>query len=247
MRVEITRLGDNYIYLLVGEESCAAVDPSLADPVLRLLSTRPSLEMVLVTHHHADHTGGCADLKLETSCKIVAPRGAFGFPVDQVGREGDTITVAGAEFVVLSVPGHTAEDLAYYSESEKMVFTGDTLFAGGCGRLFGGTASMMWDAMKRLRELPEDTEVYCGHEYTIDNLEFALELEPDNEAIADRLAQMRRLDEVDIPTVPSSIGIERQTNPFLRADDPILAAAVNLPTDDPVAVFAEIRSRKDRW
>ena len=248
MRVEITRLGDNYIYVLAGEESCVAVDPSLAAPVLRLAGSMGlRLDQVLVTHHHADHTGGCAELKLNTDCKIVGPRGAFGFLVDNLASDGAQIMVAGAEFTVLSVPGHTAEDVAYYSEAEKMVFTGDTLFIGGCGRLFGGTAAMMWDAMKMLRELPDDTAVYCGHEYTVENLEFASELEPGNELVFERLNEMRGLSEMNIPTVPGLMGLECQTNPFLRADDPGLAELVGLSADDPVEVFAEIRRRKNKY
>jgi hydroxyacylglutathione hydrolase len=248
MRVEITRLGDNYIYVLAGKDSCAAVDPSLAAPVLRLAGLMGlRLEQVLVTHHHADHTGGCSELRLETNCKIVGPRGAFGFSVDNLASAGVQIMVAGVEFTVLSVPGHTAEDVAYYSEAEKMVFTGDTLFIGGCGKLFGGTAAMMWDAMKMLRGLPDDTEVYCGHEYTVENLEFAASLEPGNASVADRLDEMRRLSEENIPTVPGLMGVERQTNPFLRADDQGLAELVGLSADDPVEVFAEIRRRKNRY
>jgi hydroxyacylglutathione hydrolase len=248
MHVEILPLvGDNYVYLLVDSDSAAVVDPTEAEGVLSLsheLDVR--LSLVILTHHHNDHTGGCSELK-RRGCTIVGPDDSRISPLDERVADGDRVAVGNGTLQVISVPGHTRSHLAYYSSEDAILFTGDTLFACGCGRLFEGTADEMWSSMKKLRGLPEDTAVYCGHDYTLDNVEFALHIEPDNPNIKKRLKETRDLVRAGLPTVPSSIAIEKATNPFLRADCKDVADALRLSSSEPQTVFAELRSRKDRW
>ncbi len=249
MHVEILPgFGDNYIYLVLDSGSAAAVDPGAADPVLSAVrKLGAELSLVLVTHHHFDHTGGCRELKTVTGCSIAGPGGTRAGEVDRTVRDGDVVSVGDCEFRVLSVPGHTGGHVAYYCEAGKLLFTGDTLFAGGCGRVFGGTAAEMWNSLQKIRALPGETLIYCGHEYTLENLEFAAHLEPDNREVAERLAEVRRQCAAGKYTVPSTLELERVTNPFLRADTEALQEAVGLAGAPPAEVFAEMRRRKDRW
>ncbi len=242
-------LGDNYTYLVEDGSGALVVDPAESTTVLRLaeaLGVVPA--MVLLTHHHMDHTAGCGELKRATGCEIVGPADSRMRMVDRAVHDGDTIRFGGGEFRVLAVPGHTRTHLAYYCNShDGAVWTGDAMFVGGCGRPFEGTARQMWSSLCRLRELPEETLVYCGHNYTVENMEFAHHVAPTNGPIMERLKEVRILDQAGLPTVPSTIGIEREMNVFLQADDPFVAEAMNLIGRSPVAVFAELRSRKDRW
>ena len=148
---------------------------------------------------------------------------------------------------VIATPGHTLDHVSYYLPAEKLVFVGDTLFALGCGRVIEGTREMMWESIKRLRALPDDTALYCGHEYTLANARFAVTVDPDNAALRERLAEAERLRAAGEPTLPTTIAREKATNPFLRADEPAVAAAVGMARGDPARVFAEIRTRKDRF
>jgi hydroxyacylglutathione hydrolase len=243
-------LNDNYAYLVHDRSSgaVAAVDPSEAAPVLAALNRHAlTLTHVLNTHHHLDHTGGNLDLKERTGAKIVGPRSdADRIPGIDIGvAEGDTFSLGTASARIFDIPAHTRGHIAFWFEADRAVFTGDTMFAMGCGRLFEGTPAQMWSSLSKLAALPPDTRVYCGHEYTLSNGRFALTLEPGNEALKTRMKEVERLREQGLPTIPSTIGLERQTNPFLRPASPELRRTLGLERADDVAVFAETRRRKD--
>jgi hydroxyacylglutathione hydrolase len=252
MRVlQLPALRDNYIYLLHNPDTATAavVDPAVAEPVLEKL-TELGAELVAIfnTHHHHDHVGGNRQL-LERY-----PRArVYGSQVDR-GRipgqtvelkAGETVEFAGRQATVLFVPGHTRGHIAYYFPESGDLFCGDTLFAGGCGRLFEGTPEQMLGSLDQLRQLPEATRVWCAHEYTLNNLRFALTVDGDNPDLQARYQQVAALRQTGSPTVPSTIGEERRTNPFLRWDQPALQAATGL--QDPVRVFARLRGMKDQF
>jgi hydroxyacylglutathione hydrolase len=244
-------LKDNYGVLLHDPESgaTAAIDAPEAAPIeAALRSTGWPLSDILVTHHHADHTGGIAELKQKHRCRVVAPQGeAAKIPlVDETVREGDTVKVGTLTASVIETPGHTAGHIAYWFERDKLAFAGDTLFSVGCGRVIEGTPEMMWASLLKLRALPGDTQVYCGHEYTMANIKFAQTIDPDNTALEARAARAANQVASGVPTIPTSIDEEKVTNPFLRADVPEIAAAVGLAGKPPAQVFAEVRARKNR-
>ncbi|GAB4351739.1 MAG: hydroxyacylglutathione hydrolase [Methylohalobius crimeensis] len=250
--VQLPVLSDNYVYLLHEPESdrTAVVDPAEAGPVLAALKTRGwRLTHVLNTHHHWDHVGANLALKEATGCKIVGFRGDSGrIPgIDRQVIEDDIVALGAARATVLEVPGHTRGHIAYWFPEEDALFCGDTLFALGCGRLFEGTPEHMWNSLDKLRDLPDSTRVYCAHEYTLSNARFALTLEPDYPPLLDRVRQVESLRAEGLPTVPSTLGEEKATNPFLRVDDPAFQARLEMRGDPAVAVFAEVRRRKDRF
>jgi hydroxyacylglutathione hydrolase len=243
-------LKDNYAYILhePRTKAVAVVDPSEAAPVMDALRARSlSLTHILNTHHHFDHTGGNLELKERTGAKIIGPRAdADRIPgIDiQVGN-GDLVAIGTAIARIFDIPAHTRGHIAFWFEEAKAVFTGDTMFAMGCGRLFEGTPAQMWASLSTLARLPADTRVYCGHEYTQSNGRFALTLEPGN---ADLVARMKQVDELrnqGLPTIPSTISLELKTNPFLRPDSPELRQAMSMETANVIDVFAETRRRKD--
>jgi hydroxyacylglutathione hydrolase len=207
------------------------------------------LSDILVTHHHGDHTGGIHQLKRRHGARVVAPREeAAKIPdVDEVVGDGDTVTIGNLTARVIATPGHTLGQVNYYFPSEKLLFAGDTLFSIGCGRVIEGTPEMMWQTLLKLRELPDDTALYCGHEYTDANIRFARTIEPENEALAARAAQVKRQVAAGTPTIPSLMAEEKRANVFLRADDPAVAAAVGLAGKSAAHVFAEVRARKNRF
>ena len=219
--VAVPVLTDNYVWLTHNGETgeTAAVDPSVADPVLDAAAARGwSLTQVLNTHWHPDHTGGNEGIKAATGCTITAPAEAQRVSqVDRIVAEGDRVTVAGAEAVVWDIPAHTAGHIAYYFEGEGMIFVGDTMFAMGCGRLFEGTAAQMYSNMQRIASLPADVRIYCGHEYTLANGRFAEHAEPGNEAVRTRVAEVKSLRDEGKITLPTTVSEERETNPFVRA------------------------------
>ena len=208
-----------------------------------------SLNLILNTHHHLDHTGGNVELKAHHGALVCGPKADAGRigALDRELAEGETIAIGKQEATVFEVPGHTSGHIAFWFADAKALFCGDTLFALGCGRLFEGTAEQMWTSLLRLRNLPDDAKVYCGHEYTQSNARFAAHVDPENADLADyRLwIDSRRSD--GQPTIPAELGREKRTNPFLRADLPAMAAAVDMGGGTPVDVFAELRRRKDAF
>jgi hydroxyacylglutathione hydrolase len=240
---------DNYAYLWAAGDVAAVVDPAAAGPVLdRIAGGGWRLEAILITHAHADHTAGVRDLVRHTGARVIGPRTpALPEVTDPVG-ENDLIEAAGLTLRTWATPGHTPEHVCYVTEGPSpLAFTGDTLFGGGCGRVAGGAYAAQWTSLHRLRTLPPDTRLYFGHEYTLDNLAFALHLEPDRAPVRERLDRERLRRAHGEPTCPSLLAEECATNPFLRADDPALRAALGLPDASPLEVFTRLRQRKDHW
>ena len=250
----IPAFDDNYIWLLrrPGHSACAVVDPGDEDPVLECLREEGlGLDAILITHKHGDHVGGIAGLKAEwPEAKVYGPADEPIRAIEVRLREGDRVELPSldARFEVFDVPGHTEGHIAYYSPG--LLFCGDTLFAGGCGRVFSGTFEQLSDSLIRLATLPPDTQVYCAHEYTLANLGFAAWVEPDSSALVARRQRDEALREKGRPTVPSSLGDELATNPFMRTDRANVAAAASRwagqALADRAAVFRALRTWKDK-
>ncbi|MCY4046388.1 MAG: hydroxyacylglutathione hydrolase [Cellvibrionales bacterium] len=247
----IPAFNDNYFWLINQGQQAIVVDPGEANVVLsRLENQGLTLHAIFVTHKHYDHIGGVEQLKAETGCQVISPP-IEGLSMDHVVHDNETISAFGEAFHVIAVPGHTLEHVAYFSESLKACFVGDTLFSSGCGRMFEGTPEQFLTSLKRLVELPDDTKIYCAHEYTLANLDFALTVEPKNSAISLKLAKMKALRTENKPTLPTTIGDEKITNPFLRTKEADIVEAVTAHTgrtlSDEVAVFHALRSWKDNF
>ncbi len=228
----------------------ASIDAPDAGAIRDALQRRGwTLTHILTTHHHADHTEGNLALKDAFGAFIIGPAAeAEKVPgIDGEVREGEAFELGTLMVYVLDTPGHTLGHISYYLPQEKIAFTGDTLFSLGCGRVFEGTMAGMWESLKKLRSLPRDTVVYCGHEYTEANARFALTIEPNNLDLVARAEEVRALRADGKPTLPTTIGAEITTNPFLRADRPRLRASLDMRKADPAEVFAAIRSRKDAF
>lgn len=250
--IQIPVLNDNYVYLVrdPATGAMAVVDPAVSEPVLAELTRRGwSLTHILNTHHHGDHVGGNLALKAATGCTIVGPRADRDrIPgIDIAVGDGDSYFLGAAEAKVFDVPGHTSGHIAFWFPDSDALFCGDTLFAMGCGRLFEGTPQQMWTSLEKFLALPDATRVYCAHEYTESNGRFALHVEPGNAALTARMEDVRRLRAAGQPTVPSTLGLERATNPFLRPDSLHLQQTIGLPGADPVSVFARTRQMKDEF
>jgi hydroxyacylglutathione hydrolase len=220
--VRIPALSDNYIWLMHDAASgdTVVIDPAEAEPVLAEAEARGwRIGQIWNTHWHGDHTGGNAAIKAATGCLITGPAAeAAKIPtLDRQVREGDKVSIGAIKATVLEVPAHTAGHIAYHLPGEQLIFVGDTLFAMGCGRLFEGNAEQMHSNLQRLAKLPPETIVYCAHEYTLSNGRYALVAEPDNEAIVRRMAEVEAARSAGEPTIPTTIALERATNPFMRA------------------------------
>jgi hydroxyacylglutathione hydrolase len=252
----IAVLQDNYSYLIVDQETrqAAVVDCVEVDPVLAEVERQGvQLTAIFTTHHHWDHSGGNDALLERVDVKV------YGYGPDRERipgltdglDDGDSFVLGSLKGQVIFIPAHTSGHLAYYFPSEHVVFTGDTMFAGGCGRLFEGDAAQMMGSLARLADLPDDTRVYCGHEYTENNLKFAATLEPSNRALQEKLHAVRDLRAAGQPTVPSTIASEKATNPFLRVDSSELQQTLRTRFPDlamdPISLFAKTRALKDQF
>jgi hydroxyacylglutathione hydrolase len=251
----VRAFSDNYIWLIHGQRDpdlVAIVDPGDAQPVLDHMVTEGlGAAAILVTHHHADHVGGVSRLVDELRIPVYGPA-SEGIPNRDVAlAEGDRVELEsmGLEFQVLDCPGHTAGHIAYLGHGA--LFCGDTLFSAGCGRLFEGTPAQMTASLAKLSALPDETRVFCAHEYTLSNLRFAAAVEPENEDITEYTARAKELRAVDRPTLPSTLGLERAVNPFLRCGETAVRQAAETHAgkalEDPVAVFGTVRAWKDQF
>jgi hydroxyacylglutathione hydrolase len=244
-------LTDNFGYLIhdPATKATAAVDAPEAAPIIKALEREGwTLTDILVTHHHGDHVGGVAELKRKYGCRVVAPhdKSAAIANVDLRVSQGDVVKVGGLLARVLETPGHTLDHISYVFDNDKTVFAADTLFSIGCGRVFEGNYSMMWESLLKLRTLPDDFKLYCGHEYTAANVKFALTIEPDNAALKARAEEVKRLRADNRPTIPTLLGEEKKANVFLRADEPSVAASVRMKGRSAAEVFGELRERKNK-
>jgi hydroxyacylglutathione hydrolase len=244
--------GDNYIYICpCGDDRAFVVDPTDAAMVLHALAERRwSLLAILLTHHHGDHTAGAGRLKSQTGAAIIGADERRISGLDRLVGDANRITLGDRTAQVLGTPGHTSTSVCYYLEPSStgepgVVFTGDTLFVGGCGRPMECEARILWKSLERLAALPDETLVYCGHDYTVENYEFARTIEPDNRAVQERLRETKQAAREGRPGVPSTIVQEKATNIFLRAGEPKVKAAVGMAQASADRVFAELRQRKN--
>jgi hydroxyacylglutathione hydrolase len=252
----IPAFNDNYIWIISDPATSKAcvVDPGDAKPVISYLQKHElQLSDILITHHHADHTGGLSELNKLYSPNVYGPKNKNIDGISTRVGEGDSVEVFGHHFSILEVPGHTLDHIAYYCDetSPPVLFCGDTLFAAGCGRLFEGTAAVMHDSLMKLKSLASTTLVYCTHEYTMANLKFAKAAEPTNTTLLQRIDEDQRKREQDQPTLPSTLELELATNPFLRCDQSSLQESagnrLGHPPTDEIAAFAAIRDWKDNF
>lgn len=245
-------LSDNYGYLIhdAKNQLTATIDTPEVAPINAALEAKGwKLTHILNTHHHFDHAGGNLELKEQWGCTIVGsgPDASRIPGIDVHVGDGDTYTFGDYTADIYDVSGHTIGHIAFHFATEDILFSGDALFALGCGRLFEGSPAQMWDSLQKLKALPDSTTVYCAHEYTAANAAFALSVEPGNEALKSRADEITALRAEGKPTVPSNLGVEKATNPFLRPDSAHLQETIGLSGDDLVAVFAETRKRKDSF
>ncbi len=250
--IQIPVLNDNYIYLIhdpVSTET-AVVDPAVSEPVLDALASKEwQLTYIFNTHHHNDHVGANLELKQKTNCQI------FGSEADRKRipgidvelKHGDQVKLGDQVAHVISTPGHTLGHIVYHFPDSHALFCGDTLFSMGCGRLFEGSPTQMWQSLQLLKDLPGKTDIYCAHEYTQANGKFALTLEPDNPQLQQRLAEVKQLRSASKSTIPSSLDQELATNPFLREHSPAIQQSLNMTENEAVKIFAKVRELKDRY
>jgi hydroxyacylglutathione hydrolase len=250
--VTVPCLNDNYAYLVRDKASgkIAVVDAPEAGAIAAALDARGwSADQVWITHHHGDHTDGAEALRKRYGARLVGhAKDRARLPkLDQEVSEGDTVGLGDTTARVIDVSGHTVGHIAYVLDADKVAFTADSLMALGCGRVFEGTFAMMWDSLSKFRAMPDDMQVYSGHNYGQANGRFALSIEPDNRALHERIDRIKAADAAGTPIVPATIGEEKATNPFLRAVEPSVKASVGLADADDAAVFAEVRRRKDNF
>jgi hydroxyacylglutathione hydrolase len=242
---------DNYIWLVSTNEGSIVVDPGESKEILNLIDTNKiDLKGVLITHHHYDHTNGLLDLTNKMNLEVYGPKKIEG--VNNVVSESDKFSLIGINFEVIEIPGHTLDHLAFYSynDEDPILFCGDTLFAGGCGRVFEGTFEQMFKSLKKISNYPKETKIFCGHEYTLSNLKFALEVDEDNKQLADEYINVKKLISSDIPSLPTNLNKELKLNPFLRCNE------INIKNkvidkfdiiDDELEVFTALRKWKDNF
>ena len=245
---QFTYGGDNYGVLLQEPDSgaTALVDAGDATAALAALAeTGWSLSQIWLTHHHGDHTAGTTEIVAATGAGVHGPASIAS--VTTPVADGGEIDFGGVKVTAIATPGHTMDMLNFHIPSEKLLFTGDTLFAMGCGRLFEGDAATMWASLCKLMSLDDETVIYCGHEYTAANADFALSVDPDNDALLRRVAAVRDLRSAGQPSIPTMLALEKLTNPFLRASDPSIRAHLGMADADDVDVLTEIRLRKDNF
>ncbi|GJL83361.1 MAG: hydroxyacylglutathione hydrolase [marine bacterium B5-7] len=245
-------LNDNYAFLV--HDAAQGITASIDTPDARAILSEAerlgwTITHIFNTHHHHDHAGGNLAIKEASGCTIYGNSAdASRIPgIDIKLADGDTFDFGGHVVEVVETPGHTVGHIVYYIADESIAFVGDTLFAMGCGRLFEGSPQQMWNSLSRIRQWPDDTRIYCAHEYTLANAEFAMSVEPDNTALRQRFDEVKAMRRNHKPTVPTTLAIERQTNPFLRADVPEFINAIDMPGQGAVDVFAETRRRKDSF
>jgi len=246
-----TCLSDNFGYLIhdPATKATASIDAPEAAPIIRALEQEGwALTDILITHHHHDHVGGVGELKQKYGCRVVAPHDKTTAiaNVDLRVGNGDVVKVGDLLARVLETPGHTLDHISYVFDADKALFAADTLFSIGCGRVFEGTYPMMWESLLKLRALPDDFRLYCGHEYTASNVKFALNIESDNVALQARAEEVTRLRAAGKPTIPSLLGEEKKANVFLRADDPAVAIKLRMKGAGAAEVFGELRERKNK-
>ena len=242
-------LQTNYSFLIPHDGGCVVVDPPVVQPIQDAAGERDwALTAILLTHHHPDHIGGAEELAALHDCPVYGPGDARIPMVTHVVGEGDTVrfgTSLSAQ--VWEVPGHTSSHIAYYLPESNALFCGDLLFSGGCGRIFDGTARQMWNSIERLDSLPGETLIFCGHEYTESNLEFAATVEPDNPDLAAYASEVKEMRRENRPTIPCLLERERLINPFMRAADPAVIRGSGSSADDPSSVFEALRNAKDHF
>jgi len=242
---------DNYIWLVSTNEGSIVVDPGESKEILNLIDTNEiDLKGVLITHHHYDHTNGLLDLTNKMNLEVYGPEKIEG--INNIVNESDKFSLIGIDFEVIEIPGHTLDHLAFYSSNSEdpMLFCGDTLFAGGCGRVFEGTFEQMFMSLKKISKYPKETKVFCGHEYTLSNLKFALEVDKDNKDLVNEFNNIEKLISSDIPSLPTNLNKELKLNPFLRCHDIDIKNKVIEKfdiIDDELQIFTALRKWKDNF
>jgi len=248
----ISALSDNYIYLLHNDKEniTSVIDPGEADPVIKVLKDKNwNLDQIINTHHHNDHTDGNAELKKQWGSQLIAP----SYEKDRISNvdifvsHDDIISIAGVDAKVIHTPGHTSGHVCFYMPEQKCLFSGDTMFYLGCGRVFEGTMEQMWDSLLKLKSLPDDTLVYCGHEYTLSNAKFSTYIDPNNQLLKQTCADINNKREKKLPTIPFLLGKEKKINPFLRADENSFNTSIGLNINNPTESFRKMRLQKDNF
>ncbi len=250
--IQLPVLTDNYIYIIhePNSKETAVVDPAIAQPVFDLLNNNGwRLNYILNTHHHSDHVGANLEIKNKTDCQIIGvEKDQKRIPGSDIKlKQGDEVKLGSQIAKVIETPGHTLGHIVYYFSDSDALFCGDTLFSMGCGRLFEGSAEQMWYSLQRLKSLPKQTKIYCAHEYTQANSQFALTLEPDNKQLDDRIKEVNNLRAANKATIPTSLEQELMTNPFLREDSLTLQQSIDMIGMPVIDVFRKIRQLKDSF
>jgi|TARA_B100000287_G_C20586964_1_gene762637 hydroxyacylglutathione hydrolase len=250
--IQIPVLQDNYLYLIIDKPTglTACIDPAVADPVIsKLKELNKNLDYILNTHHHYDHVGANLELKEKYNCRIIGnEKDKERIPgINIFVNEGDNFNVGESNSIVMAVSGHTIGHICYHFPEDKLIFCGDTLFSLGCGRLFEGSPDIMVESLLKLRSLPNETKVYCAHEYTLQNALFALSLEPNNEAIKKKIDKIKDLRSKNLPTIPSTLAEEKKLNPFLKFDDKNFLNSIGLNESSSTDNFRVIRQMKDNF